>query len=60
MRLCGDEFFNYATTVDGYWLLEVNGGYEYATLSTKGTLISLGVQAHNPDQRSVDEWNLLN
>lgn len=60
LRLCGDEFFNYATTVDGYSLLEVNGGYEYATLSTKGFLISLGVQAHNPDQRSVDEWSLLN
>lgn len=60
VRLCGDEFFNYATTEDGYWLVDVDGVYEYATVSNKGFVVSLGVQAHNADLRSSDEWSLLN
>lgn len=60
VRLCGDEFFNYATTADGYWIIQVDSVYEYATLSNKGFVASLGLQAHNADERSTEEWELLN
>lgn len=59
IRLCGDEFFNYVTTDDGYLLVEVDGSYHYATMSDTGDVVSWGMQAHDATLRSDDEWTFL-
>ena len=59
IRLHGDEVFNYVTTEDGYLLTEVDGVYDYATLTTDGRFISLSVKANNPLQRTLTERELL-
>ena len=59
LRLIGDEFFHYYTTTDGYTVVRnAAGGYEYAQLQGK-QLVGSGVLAHNVDQRSGGERNLL-
>ena len=59
IRLVGDEFFHYNTTVDGYTLLQDGkGGYVYAMPS--GTrLVSSGLLAHDPAGRTPAEHALL-
>lgn len=48
IRLHGDEFFHYATTEDGYLLLQnASGAYEYAVLDAAGQPTTTGIVAHN-------------
>ena len=58
VRLYGDERFNYVTTVDGYNLVAENGVLYYAQV--QGTkLVSTGVQAHDPMNRTNEERRIL-
>ena len=59
LRLIGDEFYSYSTTIDGYTVMRnAVGGYEYARATSAG-LAATGVLAHNPEQRSEAETSLL-
>ena len=51
----GDENFNYATSEDGYLLLEVDGVFEYATFDVSASIKSLGVKANNVIERTASE-----
>ncbi|MBR6520490.1 MAG: M6 family metalloprotease domain-containing protein, partial [Paludibacteraceae bacterium] len=51
----GDENFNYATSEDGYLLLEVDGIFEYATFDVSASIKSLGVKANNVMERTASE-----
>ncbi|MBQ9585127.1 MAG: M6 family metalloprotease domain-containing protein [Muribaculaceae bacterium] len=58
LRLLGDEFYHFNTTIDGYTIVNVDGTWEYATL--KGNhLASSGIMAHDPDARSAQEKQML-
>lgn len=54
----GDERFSYSTTTDGYNLIGVRGVMYYAN-QQNGRLVSTGVLAHNPGNRSAEERHLL-
>lgn len=58
LKLVGDEFYHFNTTIDGYTIVNVKGTWEYATKSGE-QLISSGVMAHDPDARSAQEKQLL-
>ena len=59
LRLVGDEFFHYNTTVDGYTVLRNSAGsYEYA-VKHGGVLASSGLLAHDAAQRTPAERQLL-
>ena len=51
----GDENFNYATSEDGYLLVEVDGIFEYATFDVTASIKSLGVKANDVINRSEFE-----
>ena len=55
----GDENFNYATSEDGYLLLEVDGIFEYATFDVSASIKSLGVKANNVMERTASENTFL-
>lgn len=57
--LHGDENFSYATSEDGYLLLEVDGVFEYATFDVTASIKSLGVKANNIVVRSDFEKAFL-
>lgn len=58
VRVYGDERFHYATTVDGYNLVGDNGVFYYAQV--RGTqLVSTGVKAHDPMNRTAEERRIL-
>ena len=58
IRLYGDERFSYATTSDGYTIVDRMGTYYYAKLV--GTeLVSSGIKAHDPAQRTREELAFL-
>lgn len=60
IQLKGDEQVKWALTEDGYTLMmNSKGNYEYAMLDSKGDLTLSGVVAHNPNQRTKAEKNLL-
>ena len=55
LRLCGDEWQHYATTVDGYTVVQNQQGYYvYATLQD-GQLVPTTQVAHDADQRTAAE-----
>lgn len=55
VKINGDEFYNFYTTLDGYTIIRnENGAYEYAT-KYAGKLVSSGIIAHNDTQRSNAE-----
>lgn len=58
LKLLGDEYFHFNTTIDGYTILNVDGRWEYATKSGNRITPS-GVMAHDPDARTVQEHQLL-
>lgn len=58
LRLVGDEFFHYNTTVDGYTILPVNGGWQYA-ISRDSQLQPSGRLAHDLDLRTEAERQWL-
>lgn len=51
----GDENFGYATSEDGYLLVEVDGVFEYATFDVTASIKSLGVKANDVINRSASE-----
>ncbi|MDR1592169.1 MAG: M6 family metalloprotease domain-containing protein [Prevotellaceae bacterium] len=58
IQLHGHEFFNYATTVDGYLLVaNEQGSYEYAMCKDDGEFQRLGVIAR--DVRTKEELDLI-
>lgn len=60
VRLLGDEFFSYETTVDMYTIVkDTDGFYKYAT-ATEGKLTPSAMIAHNEDDRSKAEKRFLN
>ena len=59
LRLVGDEFFHFNTTVDGYTVMRnAAGTYEYAMPSGSRLVLS-GMVAHDPSLRSAPEAQLL-
>ena len=55
LRLHGDEWLHFTTTIDGYTVVkDERGYYAYAQLH-EGKLISTGVAAHDADQRDKAE-----
>lgn len=59
MKLVGDEFFHYNTTIDGYTvLMNASGAYEYAR-PLNDQLVLSGVLAHDPGQRTMAEGQML-
>jgi len=58
--LRGDEFFKYELSTDGYLISKSDKGfYEYARMLPEGVIMTTGIRAHNPDQRTADERRLL-
>ncbi|MBR6489280.1 MAG: M6 family metalloprotease domain-containing protein, partial [Muribaculaceae bacterium] len=58
LKLVGDEFYHFNTTIDGYTILNVKGTWEYA-MKNGEQLVSTGVMAHDPEMRSASEQQLL-
>ena len=59
LRLLGDEFYHFNTTIDGYTVLKnANGGYEYA-VSRNRSLTPSGVLAHDPELRTAADHAIL-
>ena len=60
IRIHGDEFFNYKTTVDGYPLIQDSKGiFTYAQLNADGVLVSTTVKATNINKRSAIEKTFI-
>ena len=60
VALVGDEALHYFVTLDGKYLVkEKTGDFYYATFSDEGIFVSMGVLAHNKDERSDAENALL-
>ena len=56
--LCGDENFHYFKTTDGHAVVKESNGYYYATTSGN-QLLSSGILAHEPSQRTTEETAAL-
>lgn len=52
-RVVGDEFFHYTLSEDGYPLVKEGDNFYFATNDATGKLVSSGVRALDPDQRSL-------
>ncbi|MDP4239337.1 MAG: M6 family metalloprotease domain-containing protein, partial [Bacteroidota bacterium] len=60
VRLHGDEYFNYETTLDGYALVrDAEGILTYAKADADGNLISTAVRATNIEKRSAKEKQFI-
>ncbi|MBZ4677110.1 MAG: peptidase [Anaerophaga sp.] len=60
IRIHGDEWYNWTTTVDGYRILKnKHGFFEYATQLKSGEISGSGIIASDPGQRTVAEENFL-
>ena len=60
IRIHGDEYFNYKTTVDGYPLIQDSKGIlNYAQLNANGILVSTSVKATNIINRSSTEKSFI-
>jgi M6 family metalloprotease-like protein len=55
IKIVGDEFFNYHTTVDGYTLVRDESGYFVYALSENDNLVASKVIAHNQGERTASE-----
>ncbi len=58
LKLVGDEFYHFNTTIDGYTIVNVNGTWEYA-IKKDDELRSSGVMAHDPASRDAKETQLV-
>ncbi len=58
LKLVGDEFYHFNTTIDGYTIINVNGTWEYA-VNKSDELRASGVMAHDPGARSAQETQLV-
>lgn len=60
IRLHGDEFFNYKTTLDGYTLIENNSGIlTYAQQDATGKFVSTKIKANDAKKRTASEMRLI-
>lgn len=59
IKMTGDEFFMYTTTIDGYNILKAEDGFYYYAEAADGKLTSTGVRASDPGRRSVEEKAVL-
>lgn len=57
--LHGDESSHYITSEDGYLLTDCGGLLEYATVDSRGALISTGVRATTPSRRTAETRAML-
>lgn len=56
IRLVGDEYLHYNTTLDGYSLARRDdGAYVYASLNAEGQLEPTALLAHDADARTAEE-----
>ncbi len=55
IKIVGDEFFNYHTTVDGYTIVRDEAGYFVYAQSQNDDLVPSKVIAHNVAERSASE-----
>ena len=58
LKLVGDEYYHFNTTIDGYTIINVNGKWVYA-IKKGEQLQASGVMAHDPDTRNAQEKQLL-
>jgi M6 family metalloprotease-like protein len=60
LRMMGDERVKWAETLDFYTVLRNSkGDWEYAALDKHGDIVTSGILAHNPSERSVKEITFL-
>ncbi len=60
IRLYGDEYFNYATTEDGYLISsEMAGEWQYAEWQNNKP-VATGIKANNIDQRKAADLTVIN
>lgn len=59
IQMQGDEYFHYAATADGYPLIQIDGIYFHANVSSDGVLSSTGVKANNINARTAEEMRIL-
>ena len=59
IRIVGDEFFNYHTTVDGYTIVRDAAGYFVYAQSYNDDLVPTKVIAHNVAERSASETQFV-
>lgn len=58
LKLVGDEFYHFNTTIDGYTIIDVKGTWEYA-IKKGEQLHASGVTAHDPAARDAQEMQLV-
>lgn len=58
IKLVGDEYYHFNTTIDGYTVINNKGQWEYATRVGE-RLTTSGIMAHNPEARDAKELQLL-
>ena len=60
VRLHGDEFFHFTSTLDGYTVVkDLAGFYTYARQESDGRLVSSGIIAHDQSNRTASELTAL-
>ncbi|MBO7609459.1 MAG: M6 family metalloprotease domain-containing protein [Muribaculaceae bacterium] len=59
LKLVGDEFYHFTTTLDGYTVVNNQGRWEYATLKSN-RLAPTGMLAHDAMHRSAEERAFVN
>lgn len=60
IRIHGDEWFNWLTTIDGYRIIKNKiGFFEYASQLKSGVITPSGIRASDPEQRDDDEKQFL-
>ncbi len=55
IKIVGDEFFNFHTTVDGYTIVRDSDGFFVYATKSNGDLVPSNVVAHNVSERSASE-----
>lgn len=58
IKLVGDEFYHFNTTVDGYTVINNKGSWEYA-VPNGDNLVASGMMAHDPAARTAQEIQFL-
>lgn len=59
IKLCGDEFLRYYTTLDGVPVKEEGKGFYYAGLSSDTLFVCGDLIAHEPEWRTVTERQMV-
>ena len=59
LRLHGDEFYSFTTTIDGYTVLRTSGGAWVYARRVDGRLQATDVMAHDAGQRTAAEQALI-